>query len=403
MGQVLTLIAVAGFRGEKVKGKKISIRVQLIAAVFFTMLPITLVFYFFTGRAVAQMNEQIASANGNTLRGYRMLIQDEVAQIDSFLYGFLKENGAEGGIWELFLEEQQSNPSAAVLASAASDQPFACSFHSALEYPDDQKKELENLLEKHRKEASGRQGWFTITENGASYMIRMIQAGDTQIVCMLDLGNISKRAQIEFGLESPVVFINKGREVITTAAWVQKIKGGKIEEFSEYFITEGESPCLVVQESLLGMKILYGVRYQNHIGILKWLRMGPLLFLASVIVLLVLLFIYMRYSFFRPLADLVETMRKIEADDLQCRTGRYTSREFAQVNDTFNSMINTITNLKIESYEKELAAREAELAAQKSELASLRMQIDPIWRNHYHGYIPRCIKKVFSLKIFTFY
>ncbi|MGI5945942.1 MAG: sensor histidine kinase [Lachnospiraceae bacterium] len=372
------------------KEKKISIRVQLIAAVFFTMLPITLVFYFFIGRAVTQMNEQIASANSNTLRGYRMLIQDEVAQIDSFLYGFLKENEPTDGLNELFLEEQQLNLSAAVLASAASDQPFVCSFHPALEYPDAQKKELEALLEKYRKEVSECQGWFTIAEKGSFYMIRIIKTGDTQVACMLDLQNISKRAQMEFGLESPVVFINKGREVITTAAWVRKIKEGKIEEFSEYFIIEGENPYMVVQESLLGMKILYGVRYQNHIGILKWLRMGPLLFLTSVIVLLVLLFIYMRYSFFRPLADLVGTMRKIEADDLQCRTGRYTSREFAQVNDTFNSMINTITNLKIESYEKELAAREAELAAQKSELTSLRMQIHP------HFYL-NCLKNIYGL------
>ena len=70
-------------------------------------------------------------------------------------------------------------------------------------------------------------------------------------------------------------------------------------------------------------------------------------------------------------------MKRIEADDLQCRTGQYSSKEFAQVNDTFNRMINTITNLKIESYERKLAAREAELAAEKAELTSLRMQIQP--------------------------
>ena len=60
---------------------------------------------------------------------------------------------------------------------------------------------------------------------------------------------------------------------------------------------------MVVQESLFGLKILYGVRYQNNVGILKWLRRGPVLFLASVTVLLAVLFIYMRYSFFRPLAN----------------------------------------------------------------------------------------------------
>ena len=70
--------------------------------------------------------------------------------------------------------------------------------------------------------------------------------------------------------------------------------------------------------------------------------------------------------------------------------GPYSSKEFAQVNDTFNRMINTITNLKIESYERKLAAREAELAAEKAELTSLRMQIQP------HFYL-NCLKNIYGL------
>lgn len=367
--------------------KKVSIRYQLIVTVVLTLMPITFIFYFFVSRAITQMNAQIANANENTLRGYRNSIQEEILQIDSFFYGIL-EDGKKEELEEIFLEEHFLNPSAAVFAVASKGGDFLYSFNPIAEYTEERKEELKLLLKKWREEAAERQGWFIVTEGGASYMLRIFRAGEDEFFCMADLEKLSKRAQLEFGLESPVVFMNKNGEFLTTAVWARENRISRLGD--NYFITEGEPPYMVVQESMFGLKILYGVRYQNNVGILKWLRRGPILFLASVTVLLAVLFIYMRYSFFKPLAELVETMKKIEADDLQCRTGRYSSKEFAQVNDTFNRMINTITNLKIESYERKLAAREAELAAEKAELTSLRMQIQP------HFYL-NCLKNIYGL------
>lgn len=61
----------------------------------------------------------------------------------------------------------------------------------------------------------------------------------------------------------------------------------------------------------------------------------------------------------------------------------YKNKEFKQVNDTFNNMIDQITKLKIDSYERQLAA-------ERSEMAALKMQIRP-------HFVLNCLKNVYAL------
>ena len=77
-------------------------------------------------------------------------------------------------------------------------------------------------------------------------------------------------------------------------------------------------------------------------------------------------------------------MRKIKNGDLTAQPDYlYRSLEFKQVNETFNSMIQEITKLKINSYEKQLLAERAELDA-------LKMQIRP------HFFL-NCLKSLYAL------
>ena len=178
------------------KEKKISIRYQLIVAVVLTLMPITFIFYYFVSRAITQMNGQIANANENTLRGYRNSIQEEILQIDSFFYGILEDEKKEE-LEEIFLEEHFLNPSAAVFAVASKWGDFLYSFNPIAEYTEERKEELKVLLKKWREEAAERQGWFIVTEGGASYMLRIFRAGENEFFCIADLEKISKRAQLE--------------------------------------------------------------------------------------------------------------------------------------------------------------------------------------------------------------
>ena len=76
-------------------------------------------------------------------------------------------------------------------------------------------------------------------------MLRIFRAGEDEFFCMADLEKLSKRAQLEFGLESPVVFMNKNGEFLTTAVWARENRISRLG--GNYFITEGEPPYMVVQ------------------------------------------------------------------------------------------------------------------------------------------------------------
>jgi two-component system sensor histidine kinase YesM len=97
-----------------------------------------------------------------------------------------------------------------------------------------------------------------------------------------------------------------------------------------------------------------------------------------------LAWLYLRRNFFYPLNALVATMEKIKKGDLAAQPDdTYKSLEFNQVNETFNSMIQEITKLKIDSYERKLSAERAELNA-------LKMQIRP------HFFL-NCLKSLYAL------
>ncbi len=384
------------------KSKKFSIRSQLVIAAILILVPMTGIFYVFVNKAIEQMNDQIAEANGNTLKGYCVSMEDGIRQIDAFfniLYGENEEfqkialgetmDREEKERLETVLREETAlNDAIAFIGVFQEEELF---IHAVGTSWGEEELKLKSLSGEWIGKDSQRQGWFVeITQEGP-YLIQILKKGKAKLLCAADMERLSENAQLSYGLESPAVFTDNQGNPLTSAVWIERTWGNKAKSFEDYCLAgEGVYRYMVVQESFLGMSVLYGVRYQDNNGVLKWLRLGPSLFLGAMAVLLVIVLAYLESGILRPLSSLVTTMERIRDGDLQCRTDRYISREFAQVNDTFNSMIGTITNLKIETYEQELAAQKAEMAAQKAEMTALRMQIHP------HFYL-NCLKNLYGL------
>lgn len=87
-----------------------------------------------------------------------------------------------------------------------------------------------------------------------------------------------------------------------------------------------------------------------------------------------------------PLQILKQTMEDIRKGDLQSRVvDSRAGSELSEINDTFNSMMENIRKLKIESYEKELLNRQ-------TQLEYYRLQIRP------HFYL-NCMKNMYALAV----
>lgn len=89
------------------------------------------------------------------------------------------------------------------------------------------------------------------------------------------------------------------------------------------------------------------------------------------LLLIPVLFILLNRILLRPLKKISSAMSRLRAGDKDYRIGHHKyAREFLNINETFNTMADSIEQLKIEKYENELARR-------KMELRSFQLQIRP--------------------------
>lgn len=96
-------------------------------------------------------------------------------------------------------------------------------------------------------------------------------------------------------------------------------------------------------------------------------RMQAIPFLIMIIIfvllgLLIWLYLYVRCEIVMPVRELIKTITYIRLGEYQHRIGMSCrNREFKALNETFNSMMDTIVKLKISEYEKQLQLQEVEL------------------------------------------
>lgn len=379
--------------------RRISLKYRVLAAVLLVLAPLAAVFMAFNARAVSQLDRQLAQANQTALHAFCTAVQAEIQDIEGFLnllWGESEEFAAFAGagadalryeaagrLRRTFAAKLDVNRTATLLAVYDPESGvFAAEYGPENGYNARQKLAVRRLICETLEAGAYPLGWWTVQLEGQCFWARAVRRGGAAAVCLVDAEAVAKNAQSGFALSSPVVLMQKGR-VLTTALWVEKAGGVPAAGDGYSFAGAGKQYLVVRQPLLAGVEAVYGVPYRDNMGALGWLRTGPLLLLLAALAALAGAWAYLRRCFFRPLDDLVRTMERIRSNDLEARPGRYASREFAQVNETFNQMIGTITGLKIASYENRLAAEQAQMDA-------LRMQIRP------HFFL-NCLKNIYGL------
>ena len=379
--------------------KRISLKYRILLAAVIILLPVTTMFYYFNSEAILQMDKQLATANFNTLDIFCRSVETKMTETESsLLMVWNEENGLnlfgsadtdeeiqEAG--EILLQKlgdlfNSSGTLTALVAYSKGTGAYMPSFNPLSNLSQEDRSGLSEAVAIMAHDEPLRQGWYVQEVNGKWYWMRMITRNDVFLFGMIDISRLSKTAQTESALSTPIVFL-KSKKPITSAVWLEENKD--IPEISEagYAFTGKDNRYMLVERSIVGLNALYAVPYRDNMGAVGWLRAGSMFFLTAVGVAVALSWTYLKKSFFRPLGDLVDTMQKIQDGDLEARSGSFTSKEFSQVNETFNSMIGEIQTLRIESYENRIAAQEAQMDA-------LRMQIRP------HFYL-NSLKSIYGL------
>lgn len=239
--------------------------------------------------------------------------------------------------------------------------------------------ELSNLL--HTGPVNT-ESWFNCEIENHVYWLRIVRYQYAYLICIVDLNLLQDYAYASFAAPGTVNFLDSSGQTLLPYPAVDESQIRQIQQNYGKYHSKGEH-FFVFSDTASDIGIRFIQPYRSNL--LSGSFFGTTLafcILLSILVL-IMLWTYIRHTLFRPLDALVVTMKQISQGELTARPSiGYQNLEFKQVNDTFNTMIEQITALKIESYEKQLAA-------QKSEMISLKLQIRP------HFFL-NCLKNLYA-------
>ena len=238
--------------------------------------------------------------------------------------------------------------------------------------------------------------WEAMNWNGQYYFVRMFRVGTIYMGGCVNISVLQENI-MEDGPENisfVTWFKNHGEELGSI------LPEDEIPEITSRASTfrhriDGSSYLVISQPSRCGDYSLTAfIREQNIIeglGILQKI----IFILGGVLVLFAIFYTTLvRRWILRPMGTLYRAMNRLKDGDLGVRLGQEPAscREFALINETFDSMIENIKSLTIDVYEEKMSHQKTQLRFQKAELQYMKLQVNP------HFYI-NCLNIIHNLSI----
>jgi len=209
-------------------------------------------------------------------------------------------------------------------------------------------------------------GWFLDEINGDRYLLRIMGLQGAYQMCFINVDDFLASLERGMNTDESLAFADAPDEQPYTVVW----EGGK-RIIKLYYYTDG-----------LFAPLQMTAEYRAKVLPVHWVFI--ILTLLTLIAFIPAGVIAFTRMLLWPLEHLVATLIKIKEGNLHAKL-EYGGNiaEYEQVSRTFNDMMAQISDLKIQSYERELEA-------QRTELQYLHLQIRP------HFYL-NCLKIVYGL------
>ena len=381
--------------------KKISIRYRAIIIILALLIPFILLFHSYTGRVKERINLQLAKGYQEALLVFCTDVEEQMKTADAFLMvdcwsgeDFRRASEVDtaeaaeavlSGVKEKaqILLENNQDISGIFFYSEKAGKLISVYYEDGVQFAEKQKEAMETVAaDLYSEKVEEGRGWQLKTEAGRPLMARTVSYQGLYCTAMIDLQRLTGMAQTEYKLSAPVAFAKNG-EIITDAYWMRNYDGDLselIQSDGHNLIESGGVQYLVITDSVMGQTALYGVRYNYR---WDWMNLMVWGFAAVVIFTFALVWFSMEAAFFRPLRKLIRVMEAISNGDLTARAEDFSGREFAEINGTFNQMVDTIEHLKLQTYENQIQAK-------TSQMNALRLQI----RRHF---FLNCLKNIYAM------
>lgn len=382
------------------KRKSFSIKYRVIAWIFALLIPSVVLLSVFAIFQVNQTYEQLISSEQTNLRLLATRVNDELNDVEEYLYETALENRVfrsmadlkdetflYGAAFDVLNSDDgvfEDNEGLAFITIYSEANAFYAYKDSGLEYLGvSEKVEMRKAVQTRMQRFflvgnSPNRKWFTVEIAEKWFLCRVVRYREMYCAALFDIERLSNS------------FSNSLKQGVTLAFREENQLLNNIDEDwipdnwdKQMVRIEDGSRHILLNEQVGDITMTYLFKYQGIIG-----RMGLAMFLVLAIAIIVVVAIPIFYrqlkkDFFQPLDKLVGTMRQIRDGEENLITEDDTCEEFKEVNVTFNQMIEQIRSLRIEQYEKALET-------QKAQLSFLQAQIRP------HFYL-NCLKVIYAL------
>lgn len=369
-----------------------SIRFKLIAGVLLVTVPLSLVLLFSNYYSIHVVRNQVADSNKNMISLYMGQIDEQLRFAESYLMGMATAeadfNGMESTVSEsdrYFAMKRLSTRITDNLLNFKSVDGFFI-YSLPIHYYMNSFRERTVFEEREaisayvtqqldtNAQAFTESGWFANRIGENCYLMRIFKVSDTYVGAWISIDNLTVPLNlIHLGEQGGALFAGEGGEPMNNRAFVQKNKIDINRDLGRYYLTGTDHRYLVVgAKSTVGNFSLVAVIPDEQIlEKLPVLRVITNLILASIIVLVPICLLLLRKTVLLPINRLMTAMKRIQDGNLQMRIHPFrTSDEFRLVNETFNTMMSQIRDLRIHVYEEQMSK-------QKAELQHLQLQINP--------------------------
>ncbi|ACT02267.1 histidine kinase [Paenibacillus sp. JDR-2] len=216
--------------------------------------------------------------------------------------------------------------------------------------------------------------WKIMQLDGESYLVRLMRDGDLFVGAWVKASTVLQPLRgMRTGNTGAVLLVDDKGSILAATRDLSSEKLNFSDGFQSYYLSGQEDKFLIVGESSAkgSFSLAAAIPDESILENLPYLTKASAVVILLALLMLPLSFLILRKVILQPLSKMVSAMRMIGKGNFTIRIDAAKAPDEIQlVNQTFNTMISKIEELKIHVYEEQLSK-------QRAELKQLQLQINP--------------------------
>lgn len=372
-----------------------SLQFKLMAGFFIITTPVIAFLIYNNFYAIHVVRNQIAQSHENMVSLYMNQIDYSLGAVDDYLYSMAAKDmdllnlelDEAGNNQKYYYSKIQLNEKIAqdvydfsiidglfIYSERNQELITAQNYKELYLNSDIVQKDIINMLTTSTSTKNTNDNWISRKVDNHYLLYRTVKIGKVYIGAWVNAKRLTRLLDtVELTGEGKAILADETLQPMDETAFFKEKNINLSYQKGIYNLTGEHNDYLVVgaKSSKGHFSLVTVILDENILEKLPYLQKIIWFITFGLLVILPILYLFLRKTIVIPMNRIMEAMRKVKSGDFEAEIPKsHTSYEFDLMNQTFNSMASEIKELKIHVYEEKLNS-------QKAELKHLQLQINP--------------------------